>query len=41
MLLAGLHRLHGHSALTLSRATPYAIGGIAMFWTIQRVGQFL
>jgi len=41
MLLAGLHRLHGHSALTLARATPYAIGGIAMFWTIQRIGQFL
>ena len=41
MLLAGLHRLHGHSALRLARATPYAIGGIAMFWTIQRIGQFL
>ena len=41
LLLAGLHRLHGHSALTLARATPYAIGGIAMFWTIQRIGQFL
>jgi len=41
MLLAGLHRLHGHSALTLARATPYAIGGIAMFWTIQRIGLFL
>jgi len=41
LLLAGLHRLHGHSALTLARATPYAIGGIAMFWTIQRVGLFL
>ena len=40
-LLAGLHRLHGYSALTLARATPYAIGGIAMFWTIQRIGLFL
>jgi len=37
LLLAGLHRLHGHSALTLSRATPYAIGGIAAYWTIDRV----
>ena len=41
LLLAGLHRLHGHSALALARATPYAIGGIAMFWTIQRIGLFL
>ena len=41
LLLAGLHRLHGHSALTLVRATPYAIGGVAMFWTIQRIGLFL
>jgi hypothetical protein len=41
VLLAGLHRLHSHSALTLARATPYAIGGIAMFWTMQRIGQFL
>ena len=41
LLLAGLHRLHGYSALTLARATPYAIGGIAMFWTIQRIGLFL
>jgi hypothetical protein len=37
LLLAGLHRLHGHSALTLSRATPYAIGGIAAYWTIDRL----
>ncbi|RLA13814.1 MAG: HupE/UreJ family protein [Gammaproteobacteria bacterium] len=41
MLLAGLHRLHGHSAFVLARATPYAIGGVAMFWTIQRIGLFL
>jgi hypothetical protein len=41
LLLAGLHRLHSHSALTLARATPYAIGGVAMFWTIQRIGLFL
>jgi hypothetical protein len=41
-LLAGLHRIHNHSALTLARATPYAIGGIAAFWTIERtVGSFV
>jgi hypothetical protein len=36
LLLAGLHRIHTHSALTLARATPYAIGGVAAFWTIER-----
>ncbi len=41
LLLAGLHRLHGHTALTLMRATPYAIGGVAAFWTIDRVGSFI
>ena len=41
LMLAGLHRLHSHSALTLARATPYAIGSVAMFWTIQRIGLFL
>lgn len=41
LVLAGLHRLHGHSALTLARAAPYAIGGVATFWTIQRIGSFL
>ena len=41
LLLAWLHRLHSLSALTLARATPYAIGGIAMFWTMQRVVLFL
>ena len=41
VLLAGLSRLHGHSALTLVRATPYAIGGVAAYWTIDRVSSFL
>jgi len=36
LLLASLHRIHNRSALTLARATPYAIGGIAAFWTIER-----
>jgi len=41
LLLAGVHRLHSHSALTLERAAPYAIGGIASFWTLERlVGTF-
>ena len=34
LLLAGLH---GRSVLTLTRATPYAIGGVAAFWTIDRL----
>jgi hypothetical protein len=41
LLLAGLHKLHRRTALTVGRAVPYAIGGIAAFWTIQRVGSFL
>jgi len=41
MLLAGLHRLHVHTALNLERAAPYAIGGVAAFWTIDRVSSFL
>ena len=41
LMLAGLSRLHGHAALTMVRATPYAIGGVAAFWTIDRVSSFL
>jgi hypothetical protein len=41
LLLTGLHRLHSQTALTIARAAPYAIGSIAAFWTIQRVGSFL
>ena len=41
LILAGLHRIHTHSATLLARATPYAIGGVAAFWTIERVGSFL
>lgn len=41
LILAGLSRLHGQTALTLVRATPYAIGGVAAFWTIDRVSSFL
>jgi hypothetical protein len=41
LLLAGLHRLHNHTALSLSRVAPYAIGGVAAYWTIDRVSAFL
>jgi len=41
LLLAGLHTLHSQTALTIGRAAPYAIGSVAAFWTIQRVGSFL
>ena len=41
LLLSGLHKLHSRTALAVGRAAPYAIGGIAAFWTIQRVGAFL
>ena len=41
LLLAGLHQLHSRTALAVGRAAPYAIGGVAAFWTIQRVGAFL
>jgi len=37
LLLAGLHRIHNNLGVALARATPYAIGGIAAFWTIERV----
>jgi hypothetical protein len=41
VLLAFLHRLHAHAGRSISLATPYAIGGIAAFWTLQRVISFL
>jgi len=41
LLLAGLHKLHSRTAVTVGRAAPYAIGGLAAFWTIQRVSAFL
>ncbi len=37
LLLMGLRRLHDQTALTLARSAPYAIGGLAAFWTIERV----
>lgn len=41
LLLGALHRIHGHSAQVLARATPYVIGGLAAFWTIERTVGFL
>jgi hypothetical protein len=41
LLLAGLHRVNPHSSRLVGRTVPYAIGGIAAFWTIQRVASFI
>lgn len=41
LMLAGLHRLHGRAGLWVERASPYAIGGVAAFWTLQRIVSFL
>ena len=41
LLLDTLRRLHSAVATAALRAAPYAIGGIAAFWTIQRVDSFL
>jgi hypothetical protein len=41
LLLAGLHKLHTHTGHLVARSTPYAIGGVAAFWTPQRIGAFL
>jgi hypothetical protein len=41
LILGFLHRLHSQTAVNLMRATPYAIGGMAAYWTIDRVSAFL
>lgn len=41
LLLEGLRRLHSAVAMAALRAAPYAIGGLAAFWTIERVDSFL
>jgi len=41
LLLSGLHRIHGRTGHMVARATPYAIGGVAAFWTLERVYSFL
>jgi hypothetical protein len=41
LLLLGIRKLHSVSAELFLRATPYAIGGLAAFWTLQRIESFL
>jgi len=41
LLLAALQRYQARSSRLLRRAAPYAIGGVAAFWTFTRVGSFL
>jgi hypothetical protein len=41
LLLAGLHRLHAPAGQLVARTSPYAIGGLAAFWTLQRINSFL
>ena len=36
-LLARIRHLHSQSIDVLLRAAPYAIGGVAAFWTIERL----
>jgi len=41
LLLAGLNRITASAGDLVTRTVPYAIGGIAAFWTLQRIGSFL
>lgn len=41
VLLSQLHKIHQHSALQVARAIPFVIGGVAAYWTIDRVTSFL
>ena len=41
LLLTALQRAHRPVALAAMRVAPYAIGGTAAFWTIQRIDSFL
>ena len=41
LLLAGMRSLHNHTARLVMRAAPYAIGGVAAFWTIERINGFM
>lgn len=41
LLLVGLRKLHNDYVQLLTRAAPYAIGSLAAFWTIGRIGSFL
>jgi len=41
LLLTGLHRVNPKTSTWVGRTVPYAIGGVAAFWTIQRVVSFV
>lgn len=41
LLLTGLGKFQAGGAIALKRAAPYAIGGVAALWTIQRIESFL
>lgn len=41
LLLVTLQKFQASGVRFLTRAAPYAIGGVAAFWTIDRVGSFL
>jgi len=41
LLLTGLQRFQAGGSRVLMRTAPYSIGGIAAFWTLQRVSTFL
>ncbi len=41
LLLAALHKYQTSGVRLLTRVAPYAIGGVAAFWTIQRVSSFI
>ena len=40
LLLAGIRSLHNQTAGALMRASPYVIGGLAAFWTMERIVAF-
>jgi hypothetical protein len=41
LLLEALRRINPQSSALVARTIPYAIGGVAAFWTIQRVASFI
>lgn len=41
LLLAGLKKFQAGGTRVLTRAAPYAIGGVAALWTIQRIESFI
>lgn len=41
LLLAGLNKSNEKAGLVVVRTAPYAIGGLAAFWTIERIAAFV